>query len=115
MDRVEFDKRAVVEFLDDRVIVTNEPSDRTTAYEMFQLFKSWWTQYTNRSIVDLYEFNQYAREELPGHCCCKRSFVGIRFGNKTDKDNDDPKRMIACTCNLCMARSLKLFPTDDEH
>ena len=90
-DRVEFDKKAVAEFLDDRAIITNDPKDRVTAYEMFKLFKTWWKQYTNRPIVDLYEFNQYVREELPDQCRFKRSFVGIKFGRKMDKDDDDPE------------------------
>lgn len=80
--RIEFDKKAVAEFLDDRVIITNDPKDHIPAYEMFKIFKTWWTQYTSRPIVDLYEFNQYLREELPDQCRCKRSFVGIKFGWK---------------------------------
>ena len=90
-DRVEFDKKAVAEFLDDLAIITNDPNDCTTAYDMFQLFKTWWKQYTNRSIVDLYEFNQYVREAFPEHCDGKRSFVGIKFGRKIGKDSDDPE------------------------
>lgn len=61
-----------VEFLDDRVIITN---NRLLPHMI--LFKTW---YTNRSIVDLYEFNQ---------CCFKRSFMEIKFGRKIDKDDDD--------------------------
>ena len=30
LDRVEFDKKAVAELLDDRVIITNDPNDCTT-------------------------------------------------------------------------------------
>jgi muramidase (phage lysozyme) len=90
-DRVEFDKKAVAEFLDDLTILTNDPNDCTTAYDMFQLLKTWWKQYTNRPIVDLYEFNQYLRNLLPEHCDGKRSFVGIKFGRKLGKYSDDPE------------------------
>ena len=77
-DLSEWYKKLVREFLGERLIVTNNATDRITTDEMFQLFQAWWEQYKKRPIVDLDEFNQYVREELPVYCRCERSFFGLK-------------------------------------
>jgi len=89
--RVAFETKMVTEFLDERVLITNNPDDRMTIDEMYIRLKMWWLQFTRKKFVDLYDFNEYVREALPEHCVGKRSFVGIKFGRKIGKYNDDPE------------------------
>jgi hypothetical protein len=86
--RVAFETKMVNEFLDDRVLITNNPDDRMTIDEMYIRLKMWWLQFTRKKFVDLYDFNEYVREALPEHCDGKRQFVGIKFGKKINDDSD---------------------------
>lgn len=87
--------KAVRDFLEERVTLTDDAEDLMTTYELYEMFKLWWPLYTNRPVMDLYEFNEYVREALPkDHREGKRSFVGVKVGLKKGAGNPEMKAFL---------------------